>query len=112
MYILKHVLHGYQDAEAITVLRNCRSAIPHNGSWLVVEFVLPPLVSHADPNLEGRLMSDLNMLAVIGGKERSEREWRTLLQATGFTPTRVHPVGGDTVRVRSVGILEAEPVQE
>ena len=109
MYILKHVLHGYQDAEAITVLRNCRSAIPHNGSWLVVEFVLPPLVSHADPNLEGRLMSDLNMLAVTGGRERSEREWGKLLEASGFTLTQVYPVGGDTLLLRNVGIVEAKP---
>jgi hypothetical protein len=54
-------------------------------------------------------MSDLNMLAVTGGKERSEREWRTLLKAAGFVLTRVCPVGGDTVR--NVGILEAKPAE-
>jgi hypothetical protein len=94
VYMLKHVLHGYRDAEAVTVLRNCRAVIPQNGSLLVIEFVLPPLVSHSDPQLEGRLMSDLNMLAVTGGRERSEREWRALLEAAGFILTRVCPVGG------------------
>ena len=112
VYMLKHVLHGYQDADAITVLRNCRAAIPQNGSLLVIEFVLPPLVSQADPQLEGRLMSDLNMLAVTGGRERSEREWRALLEAAGFILTRVCPVGGDTLMVRNVGILEAKPAQD
>jgi hypothetical protein len=55
-------------------------------------------------------MSDLNMLAVTGGKERNERQWRTLLEAAGFSLTRVYPVGSDTIMVRNVGILEAKPV--
>jgi hypothetical protein len=109
VYMLKHVLHGRQDADAITILRNCRAVIPQGGSLLIVEFILPPLVSHADPQLEGHLMSDLNMLAVTGGKERSEREWRTLLEAAGFLLTGVYLVGGDNRMVRNVGIVEAKP---
>jgi hypothetical protein len=110
VYMLKHMLHGRQAADAVTILKNCREAIPKNGSLLIIEFVLPPLVSHADSELEGRLMSDINMLAVTGGKERSERQWRALLDASGFAPTRVYPVGGDTLMVRNVGIIEAKPV--
>jgi hypothetical protein len=109
VYMLKHVLHGYQDGDAVNVLKNCRAVIPLNGSLLIVEFILPPLVSHADPQLESHLMSDLNMLAVTGGRERSEREWRTLLEAAGFILTGVYPVGGDNLLVRNVGILEAKP---
>ena len=108
VYMLKHVLHGRQDADAITMLKNCRAVIPPEGSLLIVEFILPPLVSNADPQLEGHLMSDLNMLAVTGGKERNEREWRTLLEAAGFVLTGVYPVGGDNLMVRNVGILEAK----
>jgi hypothetical protein len=104
VYMIKHVLHGRQDADAITILKNCRAVIPQNGSLLIIEFILPALVSHADPQLEGHLMSDLNMLAVTGGKERSEREWRTLLEAAGFILTGVYPVGGDNLMVRNVGI--------
>jgi O-methyltransferase domain len=107
VYMIKHVLHGRRDPEAITILKNCRAAIPDNGSLLIIEFILPPLVSQADPQLEGRLMSDLNMLAVTGGRERSEREWKTLLEAAGFTLTRVYPVGADA---GNVGIVEAKPV--
>jgi len=109
VYMLKHVLHGRRDAEAITILKNCRAVIPRNGSLLIIEFILPPLVSHTDPQLEGHLMSDLNMLAVTGGKERSEREWKALLEAAGFVLTGVYPVGGDTLMVQNVGILEAKP---
>jgi ubiquinone/menaquinone biosynthesis C-methylase UbiE len=108
VYMIKHVLHGRQDEVAVTILKNCRAVIPQNGSLLIIEFILPALVSHADPQLEGHLMSDLNMLAVTGGKERNEREWRTLLEAAGFSMTGVYPVGGDNLMVRNVGILEAK----
>ena len=103
VYMLKHVLHGYQDLGAITILKNCRAVISENGALLVIEFILPPLVAPADPDLEGRLMSDLNMLAVTGGRERSEREWRILLGAAGFLLTGVYPVESD------LGVLEAKP---
>jgi hypothetical protein len=109
VYMIKHVLHGRQDEDAVTILKNCHAVIPQDGSLLIIEFVLPPLVAHADPQLEGHLMSDLNMLAVTGGRERSEREWRTLLDAAGFLLTGVYPVGGDNRMVRNVGILEAKP---
>jgi hypothetical protein len=112
VYMLKHVLHGRRDPDAITILKNCRAVIPvtpKHGSLLIIEFILPRLVSNADPQLEGHLMSDLNMLAVTGGKERSEREWKTLLEAAGFILTGVYPVGGDNLMVRNVGILEAKP---
>ena len=109
VYMLKHVLHGRRDGDAITILKNCRAVIPQKGSLLIVEFILPPLVSHADPQLESHLMSDLNMLAVTGGRERSEREWRMLLEEAGFILTGVYPVGGDTLMFRNVGILEAKP---
>jgi hypothetical protein len=109
VYMLKHVLHGDQDEDAIPILKNCRAVIPQTGSLLIIEFILPPLVSHADPQLESHLMSDLNMLAVTGGRERSEREWKTLLEAAGFSLSGVYPVGGDNLMVGNVGILEAKP---
>jgi hypothetical protein len=103
VYMLKHVLHGCQDAKAITILKNCRAAMPNGGTLLIIEFILPPLVSQADPDLESHMMSDLNMLAVTGGRERSERVWKTLLGAAGLSLTSVYPVGKD------VGIIEAKP---
>jgi hypothetical protein len=109
VYMLKHLLHGRRDEVAIAMLKNCRAVIPPDGSLLIIEFILPPLVSHADVELEGHLMSDLNMLAVTGGKERSERQWRALLEAAGFQLTGVYPVGGDARMARNVGILEAKP---
>ncbi len=105
-YMLKHVLHGYKDEDAIAILKNCRVVMPRDGHLLIMEFILPPLVSHADPQLEGRLMSDLNMLAVTGGKERSEREWKALLEPAGFALRQVLSTSGDSLMV---GILAAQP---
>ncbi len=109
VYMLKHVLQGRQDGAAVTILKNCRAVIPEDGRLLIIEFILPLLVSHADPDLEGRLMSDINMLAVTGGRERSESQWRILLEAAGFVLTAVHPVADDTLLIRNVGIVEAKP---
>ncbi len=110
VYMLKHVLHGRQDGEAVTILTNCRAVIPQNGSLLIAEFVLPPLVAHADRHMEGHLMSDLNMLAVTGGKERSERQWRTLLEAGGFALRQVHSIRSDAAKGEDISLLDAEPM--
>ncbi len=107
VYMLKHVLHGCADEAAVVILGNCRKVLPKNGCVLVIEFVLPELVDHADPELEGRLMSDLNMLAVTGGKERSAAEWKALLGSAGFECRRFIPVPGQLV-----SIVEAAPASE
>lgn len=99
VYLMKHVLHGYSDKDAATILRNCREALCPDGRLLVLEFVLPDQVSGGDESLERRLMSDLNMLAVTGGKERSEAEWRRLADASGLTWIAATCVSHDLVSV-------------
>jgi hypothetical protein len=104
VYMLKHVLHGYTDDKAVAILRLCRAVVPPAGSLLVIEFVLPDVVSAPMPELAGRFMSDLNMMAVTGGRERSEREWRQLMEEAGFTLAR-----NILVPALDVSILEAHP---
>jgi hypothetical protein len=104
VYLLKHVLHGYEDDRAQRILMNCRSVMAPESRLLVIEFVLPGVVSRADRELERRLMSDLNMLAVTGGQERSEVEWSRLLEQSGLAVRRVIPIPGDLASV-----LEAAP---
>jgi O-methyltransferase/methyltransferase family protein len=105
VYMLKHVLHGYTDEKTVAILRNCRAVIPPTGSLLVIEFVLPDVVSKPAPELVFRFMSDLNMMAVTGGRERSEWEWRLLLEEAGFALARNIPVPE-----LGVSILEAHSV--
>ncbi|MGH9740443.1 MAG: methyltransferase [Candidatus Acidiferrales bacterium] len=107
--VMKHVLHGCADDVATQLLRNCRAAIPPEGVLLIVEFVLPDVVSHADSKLEVRLMSDLNMMAVTGGKERSAAQWKPLLEAAGFHMQRVIPVTAADGSAHDVSIVEAIP---
>lgn len=105
VYMLKHVLHGYTDEKAIAILRNCRAVVPATGTLLVIEFVLPDIVREPAPELVTRFLSDLNMLAVTSGRERSEHEWRHLLEESGFTLTRNIPVPE-----MDMSILEARPL--
>jgi len=65
----------------------------------VIEFVLPEVVDHADPELERRLMSDLNMLAVTAGKERSSGEWKQLLSSADLECQGIMPVAGELVSI-------------
>jgi hypothetical protein len=103
-YILKHVLHGYNDTAATELLRNCRRAMDADARLLIVEFVLPDTISAPNPQLQRRLFSDLNMLAVTGGKERSATEWTALLQSSGFITVQFIPVAE-----MDVSIVEARP---
>jgi O-methyltransferase domain len=85
-YMLKRVLHDWDDERAGAILRNCHRAMPAHGRLLVIELVLPP--GNA-PSL-GKLF-DLLMLVDLGGRERTEADYRTLLAGAGFELTAVTP---------------------
>jgi SAM-dependent methyltransferase len=112
VYAMKHVLHGYNDDVAAKILRNTRAVIPPDGMLLVLEFVLPDVISQPDPNLAARLMSDLNMMAVTGGKERSALEWKPLLAAGGFELRRIIPVAAKDESPQNVAIVEGVSIIE
>jgi hypothetical protein len=112
VYTMKHVLHGYKDEPAVKILKNCRAVIPSDGALLVIEFVLPDVISHADPKLHARLMSDLNMMAVNGGKERSAIQWKSLLDAARFQVQRIIPVTAEDQSARNVAVVEGVSVIE
>jgi hypothetical protein len=86
LYLLKSVLHDWDDAQAMRVLRNCRRAMPEHGRLLVIERVVPPGNSPAEAKL-----FDINMLVITGGRERTEPEYRILFRAAGLHLTRVVP---------------------
>ena len=85
-YVLKWILHDWDDERARRILERCRRALPAAGRLLVVETVLPP----GDEPSSGKL-ADLAMLVWTGGRERTEAEYRALLAAAGFELARVVP---------------------
>jgi hypothetical protein len=86
VYLLKSVLHNWDDAAAVRILRGCRQAMTGDARLLVIERVIPPGNAPAEAKL-----FDINMLVVIGGRERTEREYRALFAAAGLSLTRVIP---------------------
>jgi len=85
-YVLRSVVHDWEDVDAVRILDAVRQAIPDHGRVLLVERVV------AGPN-EGRAAkwSDLNMLVSPGGRERTQQEFDDLLGRAGFRPTRTVP---------------------
>jgi SAM-dependent methyltransferase len=86
VYILSHVLHDWNDEQALAILRNCRAAAGKDSRLLIVEAVLPP----GDTPHPGKLI-DMLMLTVTGGLERNADEYAHLLETAGFKLTRVVP---------------------
>jgi len=85
-YILKWIIHDWNEEQSIAILKNCHQAMVDNGRLLLVESVIPP---GNEPHL-GKFM-DLNMLVMTGGRERTEAEYRALFEAAGFRLTKVVP---------------------
>ncbi len=102
VYILKNVLHGYDDCSALRVLQHCQAAMQSGTRLLVIETVVPVRIDSSDPRVEEMLMSDLNMLAVTGGRERNATEWTELLARAGIELQRIA-----TVDDSSICIIEA-----
>jgi L-alanine-DL-glutamate epimerase-like enolase superfamily enzyme len=100
-YVLKHVLHGWDDEQANRILRQCRRAMGSTGTLLIVERVLGP------PNEDspGKI-SDLNMLvAAEDGRERTRDEWAALLARAGFRVVGITP----TATAGMQSLIEGSP---
>jgi 5,5'-dehydrodivanillate O-demethylase oxygenase subunit len=98
-YLLKNVLHDWDDERAAEILRVCRRGMRADARLLVVESVLPAEASGAP----GSILSDIHMLAVDGGRERDEAGYRGLLERAGLALLRTVPIA------REVSLLEARP---
>ena len=84
-YIMQHIIHDWDDSEAISILRNCREAMNPDSRILLVETVIPT----GNEPCFGKWL-DLMML-LVGGRERTEQEYRQLFSAAGLMLTRVIP---------------------
>jgi len=97
-YLLSHIIHDWDEDRALAVLRNCRQAMNPDGRLLLVETVIPP----GDEPHPGKML-DMVMMSLTGGMERSEAEYRELLDRAGLRLTQVVPTRSP------VSVVEAVP---
>ncbi len=100
LYLLSWILHDWPDDQARRILRTCSTCVRPGARLLLIERVLP---ERAEPSASVRdaLLGDVHMLAVLSGRERTQREFANLLDGSGFSLERVLPT--DSPRM----ILEA-----
>ncbi|MGC2655880.1 MAG: methyltransferase [Mycobacterium sp.] len=102
LYLLKSVIHDWDDERCATILGHVRRVIPGDGRLLIIEFVLSPVVDGAMPLMT--YLNDLNMLVNVGGRERTREEFQHLCATTGFRLGSVTPLSPP------FSLLEAFPV--
>jgi hypothetical protein len=102
-YVMKWIIHDWDDDDATKILGNVRAVIPAGGSLIIFDRVLPERVTAGDQVLQNSTLMDLNMLVNVTGRERTETEFRKLLAGAGFrlTSARMTPSG--------LGIVEGAP---
>jgi hypothetical protein len=95
-YILSHVLHDWNEEQCLTILGHVRNAMHSASRLLIIEMVLPP----GDTAHPGKLF-DMTMLVQLGGQERTESEYVSLVTRAGLHCTRLIPTSS------AVSIVEA-----
>ncbi len=86
-YMMKYIIHDWDDERAITILKNCHCAMPETGKLLVVERLISPGNEPSPANF-----GDIAMLLMTnGGRERTEAEFRELFASAGFKLTHITP---------------------
>lgn len=98
LFLLRHVLHDWNDDDAVSILHNCQRALPKNGRILVAEMIVPN-----DNQPSPAKLFDLSMLVLVGGLERTEDEYRRLFDRAELSITNIIPTESPTnlIEVRS-----------
>ena len=102
-YLLKSVLHDWDDDQSLKILRNCRRVMAPNAKLFVIERIAPQHFCDS-PDDQGIARSDLNMLVGTGGRERTETQYRELLDAARLRITQLMPLGGPYCVIESAPI--------
>jgi hypothetical protein len=102
VYVLKSVLHDWDDARCVSILRTCRAAMDDAARLVIVELILPERMTAGAPMLSAALL-DLIMLAYAGGRERTEAEFTELLDQADLR------LAGTTALTAGPHLLEAVP---
>lgn len=98
-YVMKHIIHDWKDEQALAILRNVRSAIADGGKVVLVECVLDD-----SPAPHPAKLLDIEMMALVGGKERTADEFAALLAAAGFRMERVIPTKSPVALIEATAV--------
>jgi hypothetical protein len=104
-YILKSIIHDWDDERSAAILKNCRDAIVAAGKLLLIERVMPARID-ASAGHQRWTMVDMHMLVVLGGRERTEEEFRSVLAAANFELRRTLLLP----EVNGFSVIEATPI--
>ncbi|MBL0137191.1 MAG: methyltransferase [Bacteroidetes bacterium] len=97
IYLMKHVLHDWNDEQSVQILRNCSEAMHSGSKMLVIEAVIPT----GNTRHPGKFM-DINMMAMTGGKERTEAEYASIFEQSGLKLARVIHTNSPTLSILEV----------
>jgi hypothetical protein len=100
-YVLRQIVHDWDDERASAILQNCRAAMARSGKLLVIEREIAP--THRDAMRV--LHIDMEMLVNVAGMERTNAEYRSLLERAGFELRRIVPLMDGA----GFGIFEGAP---
>ena len=98
LYILKSIVHDWDDQQSIKILRNCARALRPNGRVILIEWIVP---EHGKPGAAA--LSDLNMLVLLPGRERTASQFEELFRASGLRIDRITGIAS------SMQVIEASP---
>ena len=98
-YLFRHIIHDWTDEQCIQILRHCRRVIPGDGKLLIADGVVR---AGNAPSPSKDL--DMTMLTFPGGQERTEGQFRSLLEACGFALKSITPT------TTMINVVEGEPV--
>jgi hypothetical protein len=103
-YVLKGVIHDWEDEEAVAILRTCRAAMSTASKLILIERILPEQIDADDALTQAKFIHDINMMVNPGGRERTEAEFRNLLSQAGLRLTCVLAMPGP------LAVMEVDPM--
>jgi hypothetical protein len=92
LHLLKHVLHDWNDEDCIRILENCRRASRPGGRIVVVELAVGEMNELANTPHTRMTLQDLNMLVLLGARERTIAQYSALFAAAGLRLARMTPI--------------------
>ena len=90
--LLKFILHNWRDDECIKILKKCKEAIPKVGGKVMIVEIILDLEDDDEDLIRSKYSLDLDMMVATGGKERTEEEWKVLINSAGFSGLEIVPI--------------------